>query len=82
KVSPTYPSIAIARGLEGSVLVQYDVTTEGQVANVVVLESTHSLFNKAAIAAAYRFKYKPRTVDGVPYETEGLKNLFRFEMED
>jgi len=82
KVSPTYPSAAIARGLEGAVLVQYDVTTEGQVTNVTVLESTHSVFNRAAIAAAYRFKYKPRTVDGVPYSTRGLKNLFRFEMEE
>lgn len=82
KVSPTYPASAIARGLEGSVLVQYDITAEGQVTNVVVLESTHSIFNKAAITAAYRFKYKPRTVDGIAYETKGLRNLFRFEMED
>ncbi|MGI9236357.1 MAG: energy transducer TonB [Woeseiaceae bacterium] len=81
-VSPTYPTAALSRGLEGSVLVQYDVTTEGQVANVVVLESTHSIFEKVAIAAAYRFKYKPRTVDGVAYESHGLKNLFRFELED
>lgn len=82
KVYPAYPATAAARGLEGSVLVRYDVTTTGAVANVVVLESTSQIFNKAAIAAAYRFKYKPRTVDGIPYETVGLRNLFRFEMEE
>jgi len=82
KVSPTYPSVAIARGLEGTVLVQYDVTAQGQVVNVVILESSHTVFNKAAVAAAYRFKYKPKTVDGVPYGANGLRNLFRFEMED
>ena len=82
KVSPTYPTRAAARGLEGTVLVQYDVTTSGQVANVVVLESSDRIFEKAAIAAAYRFKYKPKTVDGIPYESKGLRNLFRFEMEE
>lgn len=82
KVSPTYPTRAVTRGLEGTVLVQYDVTTEGQVVNVVVLESSDRIFEKAAIAAAYRFKYKPKTVDGIPYETKGLRNLFRFEMEE
>lgn len=82
KVSPTYPSSAAARGLEGTVLVQFDVTAEGRVTNVIVLESSHSVFNKNAIAATYRFKYKPRVVDGVSFGATGLKNLFRFEMEE
>ena len=82
KVSPTYPKRAAARGLEGTVLLQYDVTTEGQVINVVVLESSDPIFETAAITAAYRFKYKPKTVDGIPYESKGLRNLFRFEMEE
>lgn len=81
KVYPTYPARAASRSLEGTVLVQYDVTETGAVVNVVVLESTDKIFDKAAIAAAYRFKYKPETVDGVPYATTGLRNLFRFEME-
>ena len=81
KVRPQYPTRAAAKGLEGTVLVQYDVTTMGTVENVVVIETSNSIFNKAAIAAAYRFKYKPGMVDGVAYETRGLRNLFRFEME-
>ena len=81
KVYPQYPVTAVSRALEGTVLVQYDVTSMGTVENVVVVESTNSIFNKAAIAAAYRFKYKPRIVDGVPYGTKGLRNLFRFEIE-
>jgi protein TonB len=81
KVYPNYPTRAASRNLEGTVLVQYDVTSTGEVVNVVVLESTDRIFDKAAIAAAYRFKYKPKTVDGIPYGTTGLRNLFRFEME-
>jgi len=82
KVTPTYPTRAAARALEGTVLVQYDVSAEGQVINVEVLSSTDRIFEKAAIAAAYRFKYKPKTVDGIAYESRGVRNLFRFEMEE
>lgn len=81
KVRPQYPARARAKNLEGTVLVQFDVTTVGTVANVAVIESSNRVFDKAAVDAAYRFKYKPRIVDGVPYETKGLRNLFRFEME-
>jgi protein TonB len=81
KVRPQYPASAANRELEGTVMVQYDVTTMGTVENVIVVESTNSIFNKAAISAAYRFKYKPRVVDGIPYGAKGLRQLFRFEME-
>ena len=82
RVSPTYPPVMNARGLEGHVLVQFDVLADGRVANIVVVESSHSGFNKAAIKAAERFKYKPRVVDGVPMASTGIQNLFRFRMED
>ncbi len=81
KVRPQYPTRAAANGLEGTVLLQFDVTTLGAVENVIVIESSNSVFDKAAIAAAYRFKYKPGVVDGIPYATKGLRNLFRFEIE-
>ena len=52
KVQPQYPAGAANRELEGTVIVQYDVTTMGTVENVIVVESTNSIFNKASIAAA------------------------------
>lgn len=82
RVSPTYPPLMNARGLEGHVLVQFDVLSDGRVANIMVVESSHRGFNKAAIKAAARFKYKPRVVDGVPMASEGIQNLFRFRMEE
>jgi protein TonB len=82
KVKPQYPVRAAANGLEGTVLVQYDVTTMGTVENVVVIESSNRIFDQAAIDAVYRFRYKPGIVDGVPYGSKGLRDLFRFEMEE
>ena len=81
KVQPQYPAAAAIRGLDGTVIVQFDVTAMGVVENVVVVDSTNKIFNKAAIEAAYRFKYKPRVVDGTQYGGKGLRQLFRFEME-
>jgi len=80
-VQPNYPVAASQRGLEGHVIVVFDVTEMGTVSNVVVVESSSSIFNKAAIDAAYRFRYKARMVDGVPKASSGLQKLFRFKME-
>ena len=82
RVQPVYPAVAEARGLEGWVLVQFDVRPDGRVANAFVVEATSRLFEKAALAAAYRFRFKPQVVDGVPITTPGIRNLFRFEMPD
>jgi periplasmic protein TonB len=82
KVQPQYPIAAMTKGLDGTVIVQFDVAATGAVENVVVVESSNKVFNKAAIEAAYRFKYKPRVVDGVQLGAKGLQQLFRFEMEE
>lgn len=82
RVAPVYPIRASVRGLEGFVIVQFDVMADGRVTNVVVVESTHGVFESPAIKAAERFKFKPRVVDGVALVTEGIQNLFRFNLED
>ena len=79
-VEPRYPAAAAVSGLEGVVIVQFDVSPMGTVENVVVVESTDRVFNKAAVAAAYRFKYKPKIVDGVPQTTQGVRQKFRFDL--
>ena len=80
-VQPNYPLAASQRGQEGHVIVSFDVTELGTVSNVVVIQSSSSVFNKPAIDAAYRFRYKARMVDGVPRASTGLRKLFTFEME-
>ena len=82
RVSPVYPARALSQGLEGTVIVQFDVSANGQVVDVVVVESSHSLFERAAIEAAERFRFKPRVVDGIALKTHGIQNLFRFSLDD
>lgn len=82
RVAPVYPSRALSRGLEGFVDMSFTVTTAGTVKDPIVLQSTSSLFERAATRAVLKFKYKPRVVDGVPVEVPGVKTRITFELED
>lgn len=82
RVAPVYPARALTYGIEGYVVVQFDITAEGQVVNVVIIESTDSVFDTAAIKAAQRFKFKPRVVDGLALASYGIQNMFRFTIDD
>lgn len=81
-VQPEYPPAAIGKGIEGYVIVRFDVTVAGTVENVSIVEASHRVFHKAALRAAQRSRYKPQVVDGVPQPASGLQKLFRFEMEN
>ena len=81
KPQPVYPSRAITQGLDGYVDVEFDVTTAGTVVNPRVIASSHAVFEKAALDAALRFRFKARVVDGVPQPSFGLRNRFTFQME-
>jgi len=80
KVAPIYPQRAAQRGLEGHVVVQYTVTTTGDTRDVIVIESTSSLFDRAAVESAQKYKYKPRVIDGTPVEVAGVTTKIIFEL--
>jgi protein TonB len=82
RVAPVYPARALSRGLEGFVDLSFTVTTAGTVKDPIVLQSTSSLFERAAVRAVLKFKYKPRVVDGVPVEVPGVKTRISFMLED
>ncbi len=83
KVAPIYPQGAVSRGVEGHCIVEYTVTRSGTTRDVQVVpdQCTSSLFEKASVAAASKFKYKPRVVDGEAVEVSGVRNKFTYELE-
>ena len=82
KVAPIYPRRAQQRGIEGYVIVEFTVTRTGTTRDARVVESSSSLFDRAAVNAALKFKYKPRVVDGEPVEVPGVRNKITFQLED
>lgn len=81
KVNPRYPSRAQSRGIEGYVIVEYTVTTNGSVRDPVVVEAEpSSIFNRAAINSALKYKYKPRVIDGQAIEVPGVRTRIVFNL--
>lgn len=83
KVAPIYPRRALTRNIEGNVLLEFVVTATGSVRDPVVIEAKPpGFFERAAIQAALKFKYKPKVIDGEPVEVSGVRNRIIFEMSD
>lgn len=96
KVQPQYPRRALSRGMTGWVIVEFTVTEQGTVRDPVVVEncgwiqsarregecfdSPNGVFDRAAMAAAEKFKYKPKVIDGDPVATAGVQNKITFEL--
>jgi len=82
KVAPIYPNRALTRGIEGYCVVQYTVTRQGNTRDPFVIEDqcTSSLFHRASVNAALKFKYKPRIMDGEAVEVPGVQNKFTYEI--
>ena len=82
KVAPQYPRRAAQKGIEGYVVVEFTVTTLGTVVDPVVIESDPpNIFDRAAMNAAKKFKYKPKIVNGKAEEVTGVRNIIRFELD-
>lgn len=82
KVQPQYPTAAASRGIEGYVIVEYTVTAKGTTKDWRVIEANPAnVFERAALAAARRFKYNPKLVDGQPVEVPGVRNRFNFRLQ-
>ncbi len=83
KVAPIYPMAAVRKRLEGTCIVVYTVTTSGSVKDVRLEPGgcTHAHFERPSIEAAYKFKYKPRVIDGEAVEVKGIRNRFTYDLE-
>ena len=82
-VQPVYPRRAVTREIEGHVIVELTVTKIGTTRDIQIIEAVPTgIFDKAALAAAAKFKYKPRVIDGQPIEVPGVQYKFTFELED
>jgi len=80
KEAPDYPQRALDRNIEGECTVTYTVTPQGQVSDPQVVGQCHPLFVKPSLAAAKRFRYQPRVVDGQAVAVANVKNTFTYKI--
>jgi protein TonB len=78
---PAYPHQALARGIEGYVVLEFTVTAAGTTRDLRVLEASPvAVFDAAALAAARQFRYQPRIQAGAPVDVPGVRSRIRFEI--
>jgi len=65
-----------------TVIVEFDVTPDGQVVNVKVISSTNTCLNRNSIRAAQRWKYQPKIVDGEAKPRYGVRTKFSYRLEE
>lgn len=81
RAPPIYPRRAQERGLCGWVELMYTVTAAGGTKDAVVTASSSKIFERAAVKAAGKYKYKPRQVGGKPVDVPNVPIRIKFEME-
>ena len=74
--------IAQQRGLEGWVLLKYDVDTSGTLSNIAVIDSEpRKIFDKEATRALRKWKFKPAMTNGQPIASLGQTVKIEFKMD-
>lgn len=83
RVQPIYPQRAAMDGIEGYVVIEVTVLPDGSVKDPVVVEAEpKGYFERAAMSAALKLKYKPRIINGQGVEVPGVRWRFNFELTD
>lgn len=82
RIEPQYPREAARGGIEGSVRVAFTVLEDGSVEDVSVIESNPPrVFDRAAVRAILKWKFKPRIVAGKPVKRRAEQTL-NFNLQD
>lgn len=82
KVNPQYPREAAMRGLQGYVRLTVDIQKDGSVTNPRVVDSNpRRIFDKAAVRAATKYRYKPPVIDGKPQVVENHRIQIDFKID-
>jgi len=67
RVEPRYPRKAARAGTQGWVKLEFSILEDGTVTNAKVIDAKpRRVFNREAIRAIQRWKFKPKIVDGKP----------------
>ncbi len=80
-VPPEYPQREQARGTQGWVIVEFTVDQLGRVQTPQVIDAEPSrVFDRAAIKAVKRYKYKPRVLNGEAVPVTGVRQRIVFQL--
>ena len=75
-IRPIYPRDAAISGIEGWVKIEFTITEAGTVKDPQVVDARPArVFNRAAIRAILKWKFKPRVVEGVAVDRRASQTI-------
>jgi protein TonB len=74
KTTPIYPPIAKAARVQGTVVLQAQISKQGTIENLHVI-SGPAMLQQAALDAVKTWRYKPYLLNGEPVEVETTVNV-------
>jgi len=82
-IEPQFPRKALRDGISGQVTLRFTVTPNGSPKDVVIIASKpRRLFDKAAMRAVFKWKFKPRVVDGKAVSQPNMYYTMVFKLEN
>ena len=82
RIPAMYPRAAREQHIEGWVKLRFDVTKTGATTNIrVVAGYPKGVFDRAAVRAIEKWKYRPRRVDGKPVMTRNQSVRLDFDLQ-
>jgi protein TonB len=76
RIEPQFPRDALVKGIEGWVVVEFTIEPDGTVSDPRVVDSNpRRIFDRNAVRAIYKWKFKPRIVDGQPVARRATQRL-------
>ncbi|MGL4222603.1 MAG: energy transducer TonB [Shewanella sp.] len=82
RIEPQYPIAAARDGKEGWVQLRFTINELGGVDDVEIIQAEPKrLFDKEAIRALKKWKYKPKIVDGKPLKQPGMTVQLDFTLD-
>ena len=81
QTQPAYPEACAARGVEGVVEVEFDVTPEGDVVNPRIVSSPDRCFDREVLRTVTRWKYEPAFDGDRAVARRGVRAYVTFVLE-
>ena len=81
RVLPRYPNRALSRGIEGWVLLEFAINELGRAVDPIIIDAEPAnVFDRSAITAVKKWKYRPKIENGRAVIRPGVRQLISFDI--
>jgi len=76
RIEPQWPREALIEGISGWVLIEFTINEDGTVSDPQVVDAEpRRMFERNALRAIFKWKFKPRIIDGQPVKRRATQRI-------